>query len=41
MEMDNYIGAFAGEVQRDGTSQAFGGTGDQSDFSTEGAAIGI
>jgi hypothetical protein len=41
MEMDDYIRAFAGEVQRDGTAQAFGGTGYQSDFSGEVAAIRI
>ena len=39
--MNNYISAFAGEMQRDGTSQAFGCACDQSDFSTEFAAIRI
>ena len=41
MEMDDYVGAFAGEVQRDGTAQTFGRTGDQSDFASELAAIRI
>ena len=39
--MDNYVRAFAGEVQRDGSAQAFGSAGDESDFSAELAAIGI
>jgi hypothetical protein len=41
MEMDYDIGTFAGEVESDGSAEAFGCTGDQSDFSSEVAAVGI
>jgi hypothetical protein len=41
IEMHYYVGAVAGEVQGDGTAQAFGRAGDQSDFSIQLAAIGI
>jgi hypothetical protein len=39
--MDDYISAFAREMDRNGAAEAFGGTGDQGDSSTELAAIGI
>ena len=32
--MDNYVRAFAGEVERNRTAKAFCGPGDQSDFPT-------
>ena len=41
MVMHDYVRAVAGEVQRDGTAQAFGRAGDQSDFSSEVAGIRI
>ena len=41
MVMNNYIGSFTGEVQRDGASQAFGGAGDEGDFAVQLAVIRI
>ena len=33
--MNNYVCAFAGEVQGDGLTEAFGRAGNQSDLSTQ------